>query len=511
MKKIGVDRRIIYIIFFACLCLLLVQHRYVELYFDDYGNASLSYGYTAPDVCGTNWKIGDIIEWAKWCYSNWGGRILYAAVVLFPLIKHSALPFMLIQAFVITGILFLLYKLVVHEMKIKTENACLSVLLIASFMLIGQDVHRYGTYWASASVLYIWPLLPFLLSIYLYEVTEEKYVISKKTHVKMNALQVILVFFSTFSQEQVGLSVIAFYFIFIGIKHWKKWKLYYKIDAPILITTCISYLSLFMAPGNFNRLGTTAFSKMSFTEKVVYNFPIIIRYFFADGLKWLNVLMTLMVLLGALRLVKVKTIAWIAVGASGISFALCCAAIEKPIFWGTYGVVLGCFVMLTIVVVTSFYCCVYGRFGILALMYAGGISVGCLVMSPAIDLRSYLEYIFMIMIVTGMYFQDMYSLLKGQRKIWGMYILLICVLVIGGTNYTKILSGYRENYSSLHYNEKVLKAYTGSEKIYLKKTPNLDYRGPMPYEENYEGTEYWMKEYYNIPLETEFIWEDINN
>ena len=510
MKKIGVDRKLISIVFFVCLCLLLIQHRYVGLYFDDYGNASLSYGYTAPDVYGTNWKISDIIEWAKWCYLNWGGRILYAAVVLFPLIKHSALPFMLIQAFVITGILWLIYKLAMNETKSVKENVYLAVMLIALFFLIGQDVHKYGTYWASASVLYIWPLFPFLLSIYLYGITEKTYLIVKKSYVKINILQIVLIFFSTFSQEQVGFSVIVFYFILIGVQHWKKWKLYYQIDAPILITACVSYAFLFAAPGNFKRLGTSAFSELSFSEKISYNFPIIVRYFFANGMKWLNVFLVLMVLIGAIRLLKVKKSAWLAVGSSAVAFLLCCVSLKKPVFGETYGVVLGCYVLLTVVIVTTIYCCVYGRIKIMALMYAGGLSVGCLVISPAIDLRSYLEYIFVVMLVSCMYFQDICIILREKSKIRGVYAIIACILIVAGNNYIKILSGYRENYPSLHYNEDTLKKYDGREKIYLKKTPNLNYRGPMPYEENYEGTEFWMKEYYNIPFETEFIWEDIN-
>lgn len=503
-------RRIVFLIFFIGLVLLLIQHRFVGIYFDDYGNASLSYGYNNPDIHGTNWGIKDLLSWAKWCYLNWGGRILYASTILFPLIKHSALPFMITQAFVIIGILWLIYDIVLKQSKLEYVNYKWAILVIVSFFLIGQDVHRYGTYWASASVLYVWPLLPFLLSIYLYIKMEEKIQGQQELKICGVVCLCILIFWATFSQEQVGLSVLAFYSIYIVVGHWKEWKRYKIIDISVLTTSGISYLILFMAPGNFRRLGTTEFATLSFGEKIVHNFPILVKCFFSNGIKWLNLLMTFMVIYGAFRIWRTYKKTIILLLLSICSFIICFINFYKPIL-GTevMGVVLGCFVIVNTVVVTSIYCIIYEKIAIMALMFAGGISVGCLVISPAIDLRSYIEYIFVIIVVIGCYWVDVTNEKQNKFLKIAIYALLVVVAVVGLKNYYTILKGYEKNYASLHYNEKILHNYNGEKKIYLKKTKNVFYRGPMAYEEHFEGTEYWMKEYYDIPADVEFVWEDI--
>ena len=73
----------------------------ITMYFDDYGNASLSYGYLVENVPGTNYTITQLLEWAKFIYNNWGGRIFYAIVFIIPLLKHGIKAYMFIQSFVL--------------------------------------------------------------------------------------------------------------------------------------------------------------------------------------------------------------------------------------------------------------------------------------------------------------------------------------------------------------------------------------------------------------------------
>ena len=62
---------ILMICFFAFY--LFMQHRLVGMYYDDFGNASLSYGYDSSSIIGTNYTIMDLAKWSKFIYLNWGG------------------------------------------------------------------------------------------------------------------------------------------------------------------------------------------------------------------------------------------------------------------------------------------------------------------------------------------------------------------------------------------------------------------------------------------------------
>ena len=57
---------------FALLLFLLERFFWpVGLYFDDFGNASLSYGSDYGfdvDVLGMNWGLADLLRWDKWIY-----------------------------------------------------------------------------------------------------------------------------------------------------------------------------------------------------------------------------------------------------------------------------------------------------------------------------------------------------------------------------------------------------------------------------------------------------------
>ena len=90
---------------------LFVQHINVGMFFDDYGNASLSYSYEVSGIIGTNFGIRAILEWAYHIYMGWGGRLLYACLFLIPMLKHGIEVFMVMQSFVIILILYAIYKM----------------------------------------------------------------------------------------------------------------------------------------------------------------------------------------------------------------------------------------------------------------------------------------------------------------------------------------------------------------------------------------------------------------
>lgn len=239
------------LLFFVIFILLGLQHSVISMYFDDYGNASLSYSYWVQNVNGTNYNISQLLEWAEHIYNGWGGRILYAILFIIPLLRHGIKAYMIAQTFVITGIIFFMYKLIKHYSKKEKYLSVLPAILFVLYTCIDIIYLRHGIYWASASVLYVWPILPFLALLYYYI----KLCDNIKKNVKFNKLIstviiILLSFLTTFSQEQIGVGLLGFIILYIILHHLKQFKKYLIVDLPLLITTIISYIILFIAPGN---------------------------------------------------------------------------------------------------------------------------------------------------------------------------------------------------------------------------------------------------------------------
>ena len=77
-----------YVIFTIYFILLLWQHQYVYMYFDDYGYASLTYNYMGGSG-GTSYSFMDIIRYLRWHYFEWGGRVLalFCEIISFKIVK----------------------------------------------------------------------------------------------------------------------------------------------------------------------------------------------------------------------------------------------------------------------------------------------------------------------------------------------------------------------------------------------------------------------------------------
>ena len=160
-----------FLVYFCIIVLLLLQHSVVEMYFDDFGNASLSYSTTIEGVVGTNFNMKQLLENAHYTYYNYGGRILYGMFSSI-LLKNGIKPFMMLQVFIITGIFY--YISAIITLLTKKESLMYPVICMILYMLLDISILRHGVYWASASILYIWPLLPLFALIYHYLKTIKK-------------------------------------------------------------------------------------------------------------------------------------------------------------------------------------------------------------------------------------------------------------------------------------------------------------------------------------------------
>jgi hypothetical protein len=292
------------ILFFLVIFLLLFfQHDVVSMYFDDYGNASLSYSYVTPDVSGTNYTLAQLWEWAINVYNNFGGRIFYAISFIIPLLKHGVSLFMHLQAVIITLIMFVSYKIVSYKSSNKKFNLLVPIMLFILYSLINMVYLRHGIYWASASVLYIWPILPMVTFMYLYIKVIDHIKNKEKFNYVLNILGLLLTSFLTvFSQEQFGVALVLFILSYAALNHFKSFKNYLKIDIPVLVNSTLWYLVLFLAPGNWVRMSSnTTFAALNFFEKIKYNYPKIIINIFYDKMTYFIIAILLIGIVMAIK------------------------------------------------------------------------------------------------------------------------------------------------------------------------------------------------------------------
>ena len=205
-----IKKHSVLLIFIIFLVIILIENHFVWLYHDDYGYASLSYlpGFTGCK--GMSCSIKDMLSFLKYHYNNWGGRILYFFIEIL-LLKGGLELFHIVQSIITMFIFYLIYKIASRNKK----NIYLAMVTVLCYGLIEMGVLRSGIFWATAVVLYLFPMLPFLLFVYIYK---------SNIKIRKKILCLILIFISCFSQEQVGvlcISYVGLYFLYDIIKSKK--------------------------------------------------------------------------------------------------------------------------------------------------------------------------------------------------------------------------------------------------------------------------------------------------
>ena len=116
MNLKNIQKKILLFISIVIVLLIFVQHHYIYIYFDDYGYASLSYaGF--DNHAGMQYGLSDILQFLKFHYFNWGGRILYFFFEIV-ILRVGGLPLIqLIQALIITSIIMVSAKITANLTK----------------------------------------------------------------------------------------------------------------------------------------------------------------------------------------------------------------------------------------------------------------------------------------------------------------------------------------------------------------------------------------------------------
>ena len=505
----------IILLFFIIYIFLLIQHSVMSMYFDDYGNASLSYGYSVKGVLGTNYNFFDMLKWSKYIYFNWGGRLIYAVLFLIPLLKNGIKLYMIAQSTVILLIIYYIYKIVCQH--IKSKNICffVPVIIFILYTLIDIIYIKHGLLWASASVLYVWPMLPLFIFIYYFN----KLNYNLENNIKVNKviysiLFLILIIFVTLSQEQIGIALIAYLiFYFICRRRKVNYKTFVYYDLFVLINSIIFYLLLFVAPGNWVRMDSNLeFAKMSIIEKFRLNFPRILRSIFLDKMNIYMLILCFILLYMIYTIIKKNYkknkkyfmfIIFIIIDLIQ-SFIIINNNFNNIIF-----IILSIIWFISYFVISLFYYKDSNEIEYCAIEVCAMASIFCLLVSPVTGGRTGLPFIFLIIILICKGFID---IIKSKNKIFlSIFILLFAILAFKGLkNYVNVYLGYRHNYEINRLNDLILRKYTIAEEddeITLYKEADSEYGSTTMY--NTPSIIYWVKEYYDIEKDVKIKWVDI--
>ncbi len=498
----------VFIVFSILFLLVFLQHNLLTLYHDDYANLSLSYAGIDVGNSGHYFTFKQMCNFLFQYYMVWGGRVLYLFVLLIIFKLGGLFLFKIVQSLVITFIFYLIYKIVVS---FNPKNKILP--LIFSFLMYGTMeimVFRSGVFWMAASVLYLFPILPFLLFIYLYCI--------KKSN---NILCGFLIFISAFSQEQIGMMAVSFLIFYIIIGFVKKRKID-RNNLYMLICSLVGFGCLMLAPGNYVRMnGVGQFNEFGIINKVMYTLPNIIVTLFSGDTKIFSLLFFGICIYVSYLLINKnmgnRYLNYVSLVSNTIIFSLSIYfndgyfkyfslisnnrifdMILYSIFIIQFGLIIYDYVIYFIKTKNYILLCTF---------ISSLCSIGVMIISSYFPFRSTMPFYYMSLIIIVYFLSNV-----SNKKINGICVAIIGCLFI--TNYLNIYLGYLDNDKINKYNDKIMSKATISIKnknknyIKLKKLNNDTYTNAQYYiSDTYLYIKNYMYNYYNIPDNIELIYE----
>lgn len=539
MKFIKNNKKIIIILLFLMFFVFLIyQHQGLYLYFDDYGYASLSYAYNVEQVKGLNYNLTEILQFAKGHYEVWGGRVLFLTIEIIILRYLGLQGFRIIQSLVILGIYACIYLILKNICNKNNDSIKLALLSIISYGIIEIAAFRAGVFWITASVLYIFPVFTMLMYIYMYirykdnknnisnkneniDSNKEKYKYKNRI---INILYIIvmgiLVFFTTFSQEQVATAGITIVLI-NTIYNIVKTKKLDKTDLILFICAIIGFGVLMLAPGNEVRKTNplnNGFYQLSFVSRTLEQYKQIVINNFNESTKIFTLFFLVATLYCTYRNEKEKK------GLSIINHISCLSMIiiffftilqpegyfinllkEREFHIYEYACILLSIIQLALIIYTyTVYCWNNKNIYLVAILYGSIISQMCMLVAPYFPTRS----ILMFEILMGLLMIKVLKDIEFNNKLMFYYIAIPCVFVCC-LNIYNITKGYHKNIEINKYNDTMLQDAKNNDlqTVTLKKLYNDNYG----YVQLYHGIQMvktYMCEYYDLPTDIEIDYQE---
>lgn len=517
MKSLKVKglHNILTIALLACLTsILFIQYQYVYLYYDDFGYCSLSYGYDAG-IEGSNMSLSNVIDYVFNSYSHVNGRIFTNLCFTLSAWLGGLTAMRLIMPACCTFIYLLIYRFICDDLNThigssssQYDNAIIALFLCLSHGLFTISICNYGLYWFAAAYGYI---IPFLL--FLFWATKNRYA---------KWYSPIIAFFLCISSEQAVAMTLVFIFYQIIIMLLSKVQIN-KLHFLSLFAACFGTLLMLLSPASRSRLtNNTWFYEKNLLDKIIYNSNVIINNFFNYLGSGIVILFLLVIWISSIILfVKYKNIInrilQIVVNISTMIIAFIFFYDKKYLLNSQYETISILFIYFIIAFVELFI--LYLKLDLSKAVWplVCAASVGMLLIVPELPLRTFIPFIFLVILIGGDYLALILKV-RSPRKLLKYSFILICFIpyiLFTSQNLYTIHQGYKGNSFVMEYNDCMLneasdKIKSGLEVNSIKLYRLIDdtYAGQQVYHSGIIYMQYWIDEFYSLPFKTEFIFYD---
>ncbi len=524
---------IIVLLFLLFFIFLIYQHQGLYLYFDDYGYASLSYAYNIEEVKGLDYNLVQIFQFAKGHYEVWGGRVLFLTIEIIIIHYLGLQGFRIIQSLVILGIYVCIYLILKRICNKNQSSIKLALLSIISYGIIEIGAFRAGVFWITASVLYIFPMLTMLLFIYMYikfrdnqnNINNEKS--DNEKHKYRNKIikiiyvitMGILIFCTTFSQEQIAIAGITIVIINMVYNIIKNKKLD-KIDIILFICAFIGFGILMFAPGNEVRKidgSNNGFYKLPFVYRTLKQYKQIVVNNFNESTRIFTLFFLTATLYCTFKNEKENK------GLSIINHISCLSTVtiifltilhpegyfpyilkDRGHRIYEYTCILLSLIQLSLILYTyTIYLWNNKNMYLIAILYGSIFSQVCMLVAPYFPSRS----ILMFEILIGLLMIKVLKDVEINNKLIFYYIAIPCVIICS-LNIYFITNGYRKNIEVNKYNDTALyEAKNNNLKTVTLKKLCDDRFGYVQLYQGITMIHIYICEYYDLPMEIEINYQ----
>lgn len=426
---------------------LYATHAFLGYYHDDYAYAGLTYFYTVEGPYSERLTLLNYVNYLYQHYIGWGGRIVAFGIAI-PFMHAGPSVFWLVQSLLVTGILCFGAS-IAARFTAREDFPQTLLFLLASYMSMKITLVRDGLYWGAASVLYVWPMFFLLWAIFL--------IMREPLRKKDIALAAVLFFIASASSEPFSLYAFAFVEMRLLVDVVEKKKRLLP-NLLWLSTSLAGFLFCFLAPGNLKRAMSAPGQSVPPLAELLKGIP--------DAFVWAKIAFPLFYspLLLFLTLLAL------------CFYALRIGMAKEKIYWQLFPFVAAC------------------------------CATTCLFLLPvARSPRVSMPLILTLPIIAA---PALNALLK---KLPGKLLPALCLLGIIGyglSSYIPIWEGYRANYDTIVANDATLSAYKpGDMSVVLKKLPDEQYANAMPYTPGTDYIAFFMKQYYDIPMDIPLIFK----
>lgn len=500
-------RNIVAFIFLLFFMYLITQYSTVFLYHDDYAHASLSYGFSEPDVAGTKFTFGQLVHYVSQYAQMKDPHVFF--MFLDALLHRFGLGITrVVAALLVLAFFIFIYKLAKPE-KGYSNPGLMAVICLLTFGLCSVSMYRDTFYWFVALFSYIGGFSIFLFALYL----RQKWTsLSISKYVAL----FILFFISSFGQENLFCTVFTYCILSLLWKVLSHKKSLTEdlvclsgsiiaIILPLLLFSSNRYASL-AEEGSLARIGVRYQELFDYLFAADYN---LLFFFF----------MATVALACSYFLYKrgKHIFSIITVAITGFFILFSFITLSGPLdFLSRLDTALGLLIMTLYVILFLVICsmCLWEDKKILSLFWGGVVSFAPCLLAPYIVARMSVFFQFILGIVFLRLISELYREINKYRpkKKLLVFSLTAAFVMITLLNLTMEYHGYAANYPVSSHNDAELKIaherIAGGEIVdYIvlyKHNLGSIYTGDQSWWDSHRYIETFMKEYYDLPADIEF-------